>query len=215
MLYGWLIIKVAIYSRVSTIDKGQTLEQQEIPLIEYCQREAWEYKVFKDFASGMKESRPQLDLMLQAIRKHEFDVLLVYRLDRLGRSLKHLLQIIEELKNLNVRLIFLTQNIDTSTPQGMFFFQILGAAAEFERQLIRERIKDKLKFIDKEIEEKGFFISKSGNKITSRGRPEGSKDKKSRRKSGYLLRHISERQKRDQLKGIYNPIDDYEKATPK
>jgi len=181
-------MKTAIYTRVSTIDKGQTLEQQEIPLIELCKKEGWEYEVFTDHASGSKESRPELDKMMQRIRKKEFDTLLIFRLDRLGRSLKHLLQLIEELKNLKVRVIFQTQNIDTETPQGMFFLQILGATAEFERQLIRERIKDKLRYIDGVIEKDGFYISKSGKKIKKRGRPEGSKDSKIRRKSGYWLR---------------------------
>jgi DNA invertase Pin-like site-specific DNA recombinase len=180
--------RVAIYSRVSTIDKGQTLEQQEVPLVEICKKEGWSYEIFKDHASGSKESRPNLDLMMQRIRKKEFDTLLVFRLDRLGRSLKHLLQLIEELKNLKVRVIFQTQNIDTETPQGMFFLQILGATAEFERQLIRERIKDKLRYIDGMIERDGFYISQAGKKIKKRGRPEGSKDIKVRRKSGYWLR---------------------------
>jgi len=169
------MVKMAIYTRVSTIDKGQTLEQQEVPLIEHCKKENWEYEIFKDFASGSKESRPQLDKMMQQIRNKEFDGVLVYRLDRLGRSLKHLLQLIEEFSNKKIRFICLTQNIDTSTAQGMFFFQILGAAAEFERQLIRERIKDKLD-----------YLKSTGKKL---GRPRGSKDKKRRRKSGYLLRY--------------------------
>jgi DNA invertase Pin-like site-specific DNA recombinase len=180
--------KVCIYARVSTIDKGQTLEQQELPLIEYCQKQGWEYVVFKDHASGSKESRPELDKMMQRIRRKEFDTLLVFRLDRLGRSLKHLLQLVEELKNLKVRVIFHTQNIDTETPQGMFFLQILGSTAEFERQLIRERIKDKLKYIDGLIEKDGFYVSRSGKRILKRGRPMGSKDGKVRRKSGYWLR---------------------------
>lgn len=181
-------MRAAIYCRVSTIDKGQTLEQQELPLIEYCNKEGWSYEVFKDYASGMKESRPELDKMMHRVRKKEFDILIVYRLDRLGRSLKHLLQLVEELRNLKVRVIFHTQNIDTDTPQGMFFLQILGAASEFERQLIRERIKDKLDYIDKVIAKDGFYISKNKNRITGRGRPKGSKDKKIRRKGGYYLR---------------------------
>src|SRR3989344_6989933 len=167
-------IRTAIYTRVSTIDKGQTLEQQELPLIEYCKKENWEYEVFKDFASGSKESRPELDKMMQRIRNKEFDGVMIYRLDRLGRSLKHLLQLVEEFSNKKIRFICLTQNIDTSTAQGMFFFQILGAAAEFERQLIRERIKDKLDYL------------KSTGKLL--GRPQGSKDKKRRKKGGYYLR---------------------------
>jgi len=111
---------------------------------------------------------------MQRIRKKEFDVVLVFRLDRLGRSLKHLLQLVEELRNLKVRILFHTQNIDTNTSQGMFFLQILGAAAEFERQLIRERIKDKLN-----------YLKSQGQTL---GRPPGSRDKKRRTKSGYYLR---------------------------
>lgn len=188
--------KVAIYTRVSTIDHNQTLIQQEIPLISLCEAQGWDYELFKEFASGAKESRPQLDLMMQRIRNREFDVLLVFRLDRLGRSLKHLLQIVEELRNLKVRIIFHTQNLDTNTPQGMFFLQILGATAEFERQLIRERINDKLRHIDQKIEKDGFFISKAGNKLTKRGRHPGSKDKNPRRKSGYWLRWNKENEKK-------------------
>ena len=125
---------------------------------------------------------------MQRIRAGEFDIILVFRLDRLGRSLKHLLQLVEEFKNLRVRVIFQEQQLDTETSQGMFFLQIFGAVAEFERQLIRERIKDKLKYIDGMIEKDGFYISESGRKIKKRGRPEGSKDSKERRKSGYWLR---------------------------
>ena len=172
-------IRTAIYTRVSTIDKGQTLEQQELPLIEYCKKEGWEYEVFKDFASGSKESRPQLDIMMQRVRAGEFNSILIFRLDRLGRSLKHLLQLVEELNNKKIRFICLTQNIDTNTPQGMFFLQILGAAAEFERQLLRERIKDKLNYL------------KSVGKLV--GRPKGSKDKKIRKKGGYYLRYIQKK----------------------
>ena len=167
-------MKVAIYCRVSTIDKGQTLEQQQVPLIAYCKKEGFDYEVFKDFASGSKETRPQLDIMMQKIRSRELNGVIIFRLDRLGRSLKHLLQLVEEFKKLNVRLVVYTQTIDTNTAQGMFFLQILGAAAEFERQLIRERIKDKLDYLKSE-----------GKKL---GRPVDSKDKKPRKKEGYIQR---------------------------
>jgi DNA invertase Pin-like site-specific DNA recombinase len=180
-------MKVAIYTRVSTIDKGQTLEQQEEPLIEYCRKEGWDYEVFKDFASGSKESRPELDKMLQKIRDNTFQAILIYRLDRLGRSLKHLLQLVEEFKNKKIRFICLTQNIDTSTSQGMFMLHILASVSEFERQLIRERSQDKIDYYKKQIKEKGFATNKEGRRIKL-GRPKGSSDKKRRTKSGYYLR---------------------------
>ena len=119
-------MKVAIYCRVSTIDKGQTLEQQEQPLIDYCKQEHWEYIVFKDHASGAKESRPELDKMMQGIRSKQYQAVMILRLDRLGRSLKHLLQLVEEYKAKGVRFICLSQQIDTSTAQGMYFLQIIG-----------------------------------------------------------------------------------------
>jgi len=166
--------KVAIYVRVSTIDKGQTVEQQEKELLNFCEKEKWEYEIFKEYASGAKESRPELDKMMTAVRRHEFDVVMIYRLDRLGRSLKHLLQLVEEFKNLKVRFICYSQNMDTSTSQGMLLLGILGTIAEFERNLIRERTTEKLQY----LKSKGIVL----------GRPSGSKDKKLRRKSGYWLR---------------------------
>jgi site-specific DNA recombinase len=188
----------ALYVRVSTGNLGesqQTVSQQEMPLIEHCKAQGWTFEIFREFASGAKESRPQLDSMLQRIRKKEFDILMVLRLDRLGRSLQHLLQLVEEMKNLKVRIIFLTQGIDTSTAQGMFFLQLIGAMAQFERELIKERINDKLNYIDKTIEKDGFYISKAGNKLTKRGRHAGSKDKNPRRKSGYWLRWQKDKEK--------------------
>ena len=74
-------------------EERQNPETQIRPLREKCKREDWEYEIFQEFASGIKESRPELDRMLQRIRKDEFNIVLVWRLDRLGRSLKHLLQL--------------------------------------------------------------------------------------------------------------------------
>jgi len=167
-------MKIAIYTRVSTTDKGQTTEQQEAILTDYCKNNDLEYEIFKDFVSGSKESRPELNLMLQRIRSGEFKGVLVLRLDRLGRSLKHLLQLIEEFNNKKIKFICLNPQIDTETSQGMFFLQIMGAVSEFERSLIRERIKDKLTYL------------KANGKVL--GRPKGSKDKVYRKRSGYYQR---------------------------
>lgn len=167
-------MKVAIYVRNSTTEEKQNPETQLKPLKEKCKKEDWDCEVFQEFASGAKESRPELDNMLQKIREKEFDAVLVWRLDRLGRSLKHLLQLIEEFRNKNVAFISLMEGFDTSTPQGELFFHIAGAFAQFERSLIQERINAGLKRAKKE-----------GKKL---GRPKGSKDKKRRRKSGYYRR---------------------------
>ena len=168
-------MKVAIYLRVSTLD--QTTLNQELELQSYCRREGHEiYKIYKDEGvSGIKESRPKLDLMLQDMRTKSFDAIVVWKFDRLGRSTAHLLQVLEELKNKNIRLIATSQNIDTSTPMGKFFFTILSGFAEMEREIIRERIL------------LGLKRRKKQGKLL--GRPKGSKDKKRRKKGGYFLRY--------------------------
>jgi len=167
-------MKVALYVRNSTNEERQNPQTQINPLVQKCEREGWTYEIFQEFASGSKESRPELDKMLKRIRDKDFNAVLVWRLDRLGRSLKHLLQLIEEFRKKKVAFISLTEGFDTSTPQGELFFHIAGAFAQFERRLIQERINAGL---DRARDE--------GKKL---GRPKGSKDTKRRRKSGYYLR---------------------------
>ncbi len=166
--------KTAIYCRVSTQD--QTLEQQRQPLIEMCKNEGWEYQLFEEKISGAKESRFELDRMMYGIRHRKFNRVLILKLDRLGRSLKHLIQLIEEFNNKEVQFICLSPTVDTKSAQGRFFLQIIGAVAELERELIRERTKAKLD-----------YLKSQGVKL---GRPKGSKDKKKRRTSGYHLRWV-------------------------
>ena len=166
-------MKTAIYVRVSTSE--QTTLNQELELKEYCKRENLEiYDVYRDEISGSKTSRPELDRMFKDMRNNCFKSIVVWKFDRLGRSTIHLLQFLEELKNKDIRLISLTQNLDTSKPEGKAFFGIISVFAELERDMIRERIN------------LGLKRAKSEGKIL--GRPKGSKDKKIRRKSGYLLR---------------------------
>jgi len=167
-------MKAAIYLRVSTLE--QTTLNQELELKGYCERNQIEiYDIYKDEGvSGSKTSRPELDRLLQDIRNRCFDVVIVWKFDRLGRSTAHLLQVLEELKNKGIRLIATSQNIDTLTPMGKFFFTILSGFAEMEREIIRERI---LLGLERR--------KKQGHKL---GRPRGSKDKKYRKKSGYYNR---------------------------
>jgi len=164
----------ALYLRVSTLD--QTTLNQELELKNYCERDKITiYKIYKDEGiSGAKTSRPQLDKMLQDMRNKLFDCIIVWKFDRLGRSTSHLLQVLEELKNKNVRLIATSQNIDTSTPMGEFFFTILAGFSQMERELIRERIKLGLE-----------RRKKQGKKL---GRIKGSKDKTQRSRKGYFDR---------------------------
>ena len=184
-------MRVAIYCRVST--EEQTLEQQIEPCVRRCKGEGWDYGLFTEHASGAKETRPQLDLMLQALRKREYDALMVYKLDRLGRSLKHLLQITQELSNKKIPFISLSEGFDTMTPMGRFTMSIMGALAQMERELISERTKMKLNY----LKSKGVRL----------GRPPGSKDKKPRRKSGYHLRWIGGR--KSNPRGTIDPVNKY------
>jgi DNA invertase Pin-like site-specific DNA recombinase len=137
-------MKVAIYSRVSTDE--QDANKQEKELLLFAQRHNYEvYNTYLDVISGTKDSRPNLNRMIQDAYNKEFEAVICWKLDRLGRSLTHLIDIVNKLKNWGVGLIFTTQQIDTTTPQGKLFFHIFGAFAEFEREMISERTKLGLK----------------------------------------------------------------------
>ncbi|MBD2044088.1 recombinase family protein [Coleofasciculus sp. FACHB-64] len=118
------------YCRVSSND--QTLNLQKDAL-----KKAGCEKIFSDTVSGAKESRPGLDKCLDQLR--EGDTLIVWRLDRLGRSLKHLLTLVENFSTRGIGFVSLTEAIDTTSSGGRLVFSIFGAIAEFERQIIRER----------------------------------------------------------------------------
>lgn len=182
-------IIAGLYHRASRTD--QTTEQQEVKTKEYCQRNNISvYKIYSEVGqSGAKSSRPQLDLLLQDMRDKKFNTIVVLKYDRLGRSTIHLLQVLEEMKNLGVRLIAVEQNIDTSTAMGKYFVTNLCSLADLEREMIIERTQDKLDFYKQQIKEQGFFINKQGKKCYSLGRPQGSKDKVYRKKGGYYLRY--------------------------
>jgi len=167
-------MKAALYLRVSTID--QTTLNQELELKDYCKRNNIELsEIYKDEGiSGAKTSRPELDRMLQDMRQKRFDSVIIWKLDRLGRSTQHLLQLLQEFQNKGVNLIVTDMNMDTSTPQGKFFFTIIGAIAELEREMIRERIK--------------LGLERRKKQGKSLGRKKGSKDKTKRTRKGYFDR---------------------------
>ena len=124
------------YARVSTTD--QHLQMQEDAL-----KSAGCGDVFTDVVSGVKTARPGLQSALSHLRKG--DMLVVWRLDRLGRSLAHLIQTIKELSEKGIGFKSLQENIDTTTSGGQLIFHIFGALAQFERELIRERTQAGLK----------------------------------------------------------------------
>jgi len=134
-------MKVAIYCRVST--EEQNADTQEQICLEYCKRMNHEvYKVYKDVISGKTTSRPEFNEMLDEMRQFKFDCIMVTKLDRIGRSLQHLLGLFEEFTSKGIQFIATTQNIDTSSAAGKLQMQIMGAFAEFERNIISERTKE-------------------------------------------------------------------------
>src|SRR6266851_1215367 len=134
--------RVAIYARVSTTNGHQDPEMQLRELREYAEHRgltiAGEYV---DRMTGSKDSRPALNRLMADAAQRKFDAVLVWKLDRFGRSLRHLVNALAELEALGLSFISLRDNLDLSTPSGRLMFQIIGAMAEFERSLIQERVK--------------------------------------------------------------------------
>lgn len=134
-------MKVALYSRVSTVDQSTSMQLQE--LRDYCQRRQWEIaeEYVDEGISGAKQSRPALDRLKKDAKRRKFDAVLVYRYDRFARSLKHLVDALCEFDALGIHFISLHEGVDTSTPNGRLVFGIFASIAEFERSLIRSRVK--------------------------------------------------------------------------
>ncbi len=132
--------KAALYVRVSTA--GQTTDNQTLELKQFCERQNWTIvKIYEDHAiSGSQHDRPALDELLTDAKKGKFDVVVVWKIDRLARSTSHLLEILNHLRASKVDFCSSTQGIDTTTAHGRMIFTFLGAISEFERELITERV---------------------------------------------------------------------------
>jgi DNA invertase Pin-like site-specific DNA recombinase len=132
--------RAGLYLRVST--EAQTTENQAIELKRYCERQGWTIaKTYEDHAvSGTQRDRPSLDEMLSDAQRGKFDVVVVWKIDRLARSTAHLLEILNLLRANHVDFCASTQGIDTTTAHGRMLFTFLGAIGEFERELITERV---------------------------------------------------------------------------
>ncbi len=145
-LTDWVMMvsqkRVAIYARVSTVDKGQDPETQLLALREYAERRDFQIVgEHIDYASGTREDRPQYRTLLEAARKRQVDVVLVWRYDRFARSTQALVQALKEFQSLGVDFISYQENIDTTTPQGEMIFTVMASLAQFESALISERVK--------------------------------------------------------------------------
>jgi len=171
-------MNAAVYYRISTADK-QDIGMQQKAVCDYCLREGVEiYHEYSDIGqSGSKESRPKFDVMLHDMRLRKFNCIIVYKLDRIGRSLPHLIKLFEEFKAKHINFISVTQNINTTTPEGIMFLHMLMVLAEYERALTISRINSGLSRAKAE-----------GKKL---GRPKGSKDKGRRRRAGYINRYLT------------------------
>lgn len=132
--------RAALYLRISSLDQKTDLQADE--LIPYVERRGWTlYRVFEDKISGTTNSRPQLNQLMLDARERKFDVLVIWKLDRLFRSLKNLVITLDEFKDLGIELVSLKDNLDLTTSAGRLLMQIIGAMAEFEHSLIKARTK--------------------------------------------------------------------------
>src|SRR5690348_8664528 len=137
--------RAAMYARVST-HNGQNPEMQLNEVRAYCERRQWvvagEY--VDTGISGSKEHRPALDRLLTDCRRRAIDAVVVYRYDRFARSVRQLVNALEEFRSLGIDFVSLHEGVDTSTPNGRLVFGIFASIAEFERELIRDRVRSGL-----------------------------------------------------------------------
>jgi DNA invertase Pin-like site-specific DNA recombinase len=132
-------VRAAVYARVSTLD--QEPENQLLELRRYIAARGWTGVEYVDHGvSGSKESRPALDALVRDAKRRKFDVLVCWRLDRLGRNLRHLILLLDELTALGIGFVTLGEGIDTTSPSGRLVLHVLGAISEFERERLRERV---------------------------------------------------------------------------
>ena len=135
-------MRVALYARVSTKNNGQNPETQLVALREYASNRGFDIaEEYVDLGvSGSKDRRPALDRLMKDARARKIDAVLVTRFDRFARSTRHLVTALEEFQALGVDFLSLGESVDTSTPMGKMIFTVLGAVAELERSLIKERV---------------------------------------------------------------------------
>ena len=140
---GKKVVRAGIYARVSTIGHGQDVGLQVEELRAVARQRGWNIitEYVDEGISGSQESRPGLDRMLEDARRGKLDVIAVWKLDRLGRSLQHLLRVLDEFTRLGVQFVSVRDSgIDTTSPSGRLLLHLLGAFAEFERAMTKERV---------------------------------------------------------------------------
>ncbi len=136
-------MKTAIYARVSTVGNGQSPEMPLRELRDYVARRGWTLvgEYVDEGISGAKDSRPELNRLMEDAHRRKFDCVLVWTFDRFARSVSHLLRALETFKSQGIEFISFSEQMDTGTPTGRMIFTVLGAVAELERSLIAERVR--------------------------------------------------------------------------
>src|ERR1017187_6914569 len=139
-------IRAALYARISTLNHGQDPDVQLRELREFCQRRGFAiaHESVDKGICGSREQRPALDKLLADCRKRLVDAVVVYRYDRFARSLRQLVNALDEFRSLGIDFISIHEGVDTSTPNGRLVFGIFASIAEFERELIRDRVRSGL-----------------------------------------------------------------------
>lgn len=139
--------RVAIYARVSTTNHTQDVSMQTLELRQFIDARGWEIsrEYIDNGVSGAKERRPELDKLFADAQRRRFDAVVVYRYDRFARSLRQLVNALEEFRSLGIEFVSLHEGVDTSTPNGRLVFGIFASIAEFERELIRDRVRSGLR----------------------------------------------------------------------
>jgi DNA invertase Pin-like site-specific DNA recombinase len=165
--------RLALYVRVSTDDQNTTAQRAELEV--WAERAGHiVVKIFEDHGiSGAKgrDKRPAFDALLKAAVRREIDMIAVWSSDRLGRSLSHLVEVLQTIRDTGTGLYIHTQAVDTTTPAGRAMFGMLGVFAEFEREMIVARVNAGLARAKSAIERDGHFISKAGKVRPRLGRP--------------------------------------------
>lgn len=173
-------MRVALYARVST--KEQNPEMQLVELRRYAANRGFEIvQEYVECVSSRKKNRPQLIALMDAAKKRKFDAVLVWKFDRFARSVRHLVQALEEFQGIGIQFLSYTENIDTSSSMGQAMFSVMGAMAQLERDLISERTSTALR------------IAKENGVILGRKRLKRIPEVLSLRENGFSIRQIAEK----------------------
>jgi DNA invertase Pin-like site-specific DNA recombinase len=136
-------MRTVLYARVSTLNNGQDVSMQVREFEEFCASRKWTIadRYIDSGISGSKDSRPELNRLMADAKRRKFDAVVVYRFDRFARSTRHLVNALAEFNALGIQFISMHEGVDTTTPNGRLIFGIFASIAEFERDLIRERVR--------------------------------------------------------------------------